>query len=144
MATHVGSIDQGTSSTRFCILDKNGALVAQHQVEHEQVYPVPGHVEHKPLEIWENTQACIAAALKKANLKPKNLASIGITNQRETTVIWNKETGKPYYNAIVWNSSCTRELASSFAARLGGQYAVQSVTGLPIASYLLCDTWPAR
>ena len=134
-ADYVGSVDQGTSSTRFCILNHAGKLVAQEQMEHTQYYPQNGWVEHDPAEIWANTKACIAGALKKAKLTAKDLCAVGITNQRETTVVWDAETGAPLHNAIVWNCTRTSALAASFAAKLGGQDALRAKTGLPIVSY---------
>ena len=95
----VGAIDQGTTSTRFMLFGKSGNVVGMHQMEHKQIFPQPGWVEHDPMEIWNNTKVCIAKTLEVANLTPADVASIGITNQRETTVIWDKATGKPFYNA---------------------------------------------
>lgn len=132
---YVGSVDQGTSSTRFCILNHDGKLVAQHQMEHKQYYPQNGWVEHDPEEIWANTQACIVGALEKAKLTASDVRAVGITNQRETTIVWDADTGKPLHNAIVWNCTRTSELAASFAAKLGGQDALRAKTGLPIVSY---------
>ena len=131
----VGSIDQGTSSTRFCILNHAGQLVAQHQMEHKQYYPQNGWVEHDPEEIWNNTQACIAGALVKAKLKASDLCAIGVTNQRETTVVWDAATGKSLHKAIVWNCTRTSQLAATFVTKLGGQEALRPKTGLPIVSY---------
>ncbi|MFA5698702.1 MAG: glycerol kinase GlpK [Sphaerochaeta sp.] len=99
---YLGAVDQGTTSTRFIIFDQGGAIVASHQIEHQQMFPQPGWVEHDPMEIWKNTELCIKEALKKARLNGKDLAGIGITNQRETIVAWHKESGRVYHNAIVW------------------------------------------
>ncbi len=99
MANHIGAIDQGTTSTRFIVFDRSGRIVTTAQKEHEQIYPKPGWVEHNPEEIWARTQEVIAEALKAKNLTAKDLAGVGITNQRETTVVWNRKTGKPVYNA---------------------------------------------
>src|SRR5664279_2384789 len=101
MADFVGAVDQGTTSTRFMIFDHDGAEVARSQLEHEQILPRAGWVEHNPIEIWERTASATATALNGAGLDPHDLAAVGITNQRETTVVWNKKTGRPYYNAIV-------------------------------------------
>ena len=99
---YLGAVDQGTTSTRFIIFDQEGAIVASHQLEHTQIFPQPGWVEHDPMEIWANTQKCITEALKKARLRGRDLSGIGITNQRETIVAWEKESGNVYHNAIVW------------------------------------------
>lgn len=106
---YIGAVDQGTTSTRFILFDYKGKIVSVDQIEHEQIYPKPGWVEHNPIEIWENTQKVIQNALAKKNIKAQEIASIGITNQRETTIVWNKITGKPYYNAIfdwTYNELC--------------------------------------
>src|SRR5215471_17090837 len=95
LAHYIGAIDQGTTSTRFIVFERSGRIVAISQKEHEQIYPRPGWVEHNAEEIWHNTRAVIADAMAKANLRPRDLAAIGITNQRETTVVWNRKTGKP-------------------------------------------------
>src|SRR6202035_5910453 len=92
VADFVGAIDQGTTSTRFMVFDHAGAEVARHQLEHTQVLPRPGWVEHNPVEIWERTSAVIQTVLNTTNLKPENLAALGLTNQRETTVVWNRRT----------------------------------------------------
>ena len=102
---YIGAIDQGTTSTRFIIFDKKGNQISVAQKEHTQLYPQAGWVEHDTSEIWNNTQYVIKKALEKASLTSKHLAAIGITNQRETTVVWNRFTGKPYYNAIVWQDT---------------------------------------
>ena len=104
MTKYVGAVDQGTTSTRFTIFDHHGSIVALEQKEHKQIFPKPGWVEHDPLEIWQNTQDVIKCGLNKANLAGSDIAAIGITNQRETTVVWDERTGRPYYNAIVWHS----------------------------------------
>ena len=134
MAKYVGALDQGTTSNRFIIFDHGGQIIAVDQKEHEQIFPQPGWVEHNPLEIWQNTQDVIRGALAKANLTGSDLAAIGITNQRETTVIWDKNTGKPFTNAIVWQ--CTR--TDQICKKLGqeqGQNRFRDKTGLPIATY---------
>jgi glycerol kinase len=97
-------------STRFIIFDKSGTPIATHQKEHAQIYPEPGWSEHDPLQIWERTVECIAGALKTANIDPSQLKAVGITNQRETTLVWNKKTGKPYCNAIVWHDARTKDI----------------------------------
>ena len=104
---YIGSLDQGTSSTRFMIFDHAGKVVGQHQLEHRQIMPKPGWVEHDANEIWERTQQVITAALKQADILGSDLAAIGITNQRETTVVWDVTTGAPLANAIVWQDTRT-------------------------------------
>ena len=98
---YIGSIDQGTTSSRFIIFNKAGEIISVGQKEHQQIYPQAGWVEHNPDEIWKNTQEVIGLALGKANLSAKDIAAVGITNQRETTVVWNKHTGKPYYLSLI-------------------------------------------
>ena len=120
MANYIGAIDQGTTSTRFIVFDRSGRIVTTAQKEHEQIYPKPGWVEHNPEEIWARTQEVIAEALKAKNLTAKDLAGVGITNQRETTVVWNKKTGKPVYNALVWQDTRTADYVAEYS-RLGGQ-----------------------
>lgn len=131
---YVGAIDQGTTSTRFVVFDKTGATVAGHQVEHRQIYPEPGFVEHDPMEIRANTALVIAEALKKGNINPDAMAAVGITNQRETTVVWNRHTGKPLYNAIVWQDTRTAGLCAELG-RQGHEPFCRKKTGLPLASY---------
>ncbi|MBF9195321.1 glycerol kinase GlpK [Microvirga terrestris] len=134
MAHYVGAIDQGTTSSRFIVFDKAGSIVSVGQKEHEQIYPRPGYVEHDPLEIWRNTQAVIGEALAKKGLKPQDLAAIGITNQRETTLIWDKRTGQPLHNALVWQDTRVDAIVEDFA-RDGGYDRLRDKTGLPLASY---------
>jgi glycerol kinase len=134
MARYVGALDQGTTSNRFIIFDHDGQIVAVDQKEHEQIFPKPGWVEHNPLEIWQNAQDVIGGALARANLSGSDLAAIGITNQRETTVIWDKNTGKPYMNAIVWQCTRTDEICRELE-REQGQNRFRDKTGLPIATY---------
>ena len=110
MADFAGALDQGTTSTRFMIFDAAGAEVARHQLEHEQIMTKPGWVEHDPLEIAERTNTVIAGAMRTAGLTARDLAAIGVTNQRETTVVWNPKTGRPWYNAIVWQDTRTDRL----------------------------------
>ncbi len=134
MANYIGAIDQGTTSSRFIVFDRGGRIVSTAQKEHEQIYPKPGWVEHNPEEIWARTQEVIDEALKAKNLTAKDLAGIGITNQRETTVVWNKKTGKPVYNALVWQDTRTADYVDEFT-RLGGQDQFRRKTGLPLATY---------
>ena len=134
MAEYVGSIDQGTTSTRFMIFDHSGSEVARHQLEHEQLLPQAGWVEHNPVEIWERTSSVIQTTLGKANLTSSDLVALGITNQRETTVVWDKHTGRPYYNAIVWQDTRTDRIASALD-RDGRGDVIRAKAGLPPATY---------
>ncbi|MBU2811563.1 glycerol kinase GlpK [Acidithiobacillus thiooxidans] len=134
MSKYVGAIDQGTTSTRFIVFDKQANIVSIAQKEHEQIYPKPGWVEHNPLEILTNSNEVIGAALARANLSASDLAAVGITNQRETTVLWDRHTGKPLCNALVWMDTRTDQLVQRFA-RDGGQGRFRSKTGLPLATY---------
>jgi len=134
MADHIAALDQGTTSTRFIIFDHGGNIIAVDQKEHEQIYPKPGWVEHDPLEIWERTQAVMRGALSKLDNRKSEIVAIGITNQRETTVVWDKSTGKPIYNAIVWQDTRTDQFISKLA-KSGGQDRFRKKTGLPLATY---------
>jgi glycerol kinase len=134
MAKYAAAIDQGTTSTRFMIFDHAGRVVCYDQKEHEQIYPKPGWVEHSPDEIWERTQSVVKGALQKGNIDPKDIAAVGITNQRETTVVWDKKTGKPLYNAIVWQDTRTDQIINEFAKQ-GGQDRFRAKVGLPLATY---------
>jgi len=134
MAKYVGAIDQGTTSTRFMVFDHAGKVIAIDQKEHEQIYPKPGWVEHNPIEIWDRTKDVIAGALAKANLTAGDLAAVGVTNQRETTVVWDKNTGEPVYNAIVWQDTRTDVICNKLA-KDGGQNRFRRKVGLPLATY---------
>jgi glycerol kinase len=134
MTKYVAAIDQGTTSTRCMIFDHSGSVVCYDQKEHEQIYPKPGWVEHSPDEIWERTQSVIRGALAKGNLTTDDLAAVGITNQRETAVVWNKKTGKSVYNAIVWQDTRTDQICDALAAD-GGQDRFREKVGLPLATY---------
>ncbi|GAB2871321.1 glycerol kinase GlpK [Nocardioides pacificus] len=134
MAEYVGSVDQGTTSTRFMIFDHSGNEVARHQLEHDQIMPKAGWVEHDPVEIWERTSSVIQTGMGKAGLNPEDLVALGITNQRETTVVWNKKTGRPYYNAIVWQDTRTDRIASKLE-RDGHGDLIRKRAGLPPATY---------
>src|SRR5690349_1337503 len=116
----VGAIDQGTTSTRFIVFDRRGDVISVAQKEHSQIYPRPGWVEHSATEILGNTAAVIAEALTKAKLRPSDLAAVGITNQRETTVLWDRHTGEPLHNAIVWQDTRVDALVAEYAKH-GGQ-----------------------
>ncbi len=134
MSRYVGAIDQGTTSTRFIVFDRAGDTIASAQREHQQIYPQPGWVEHDPDEIWRNTQAVIVEALDAAGLTRRDLAAIGITNQRETTLLWERATGRPLHNALVWQDTRVDPMVADYA-REGGQNRFRAATGLPLASY---------
>jgi glycerol kinase len=134
MTQYVGAIDQGTTSTRFIVFNKRGEILASHQKEHRQIYPRPGWVEHNATEIWHNTLAVIETTLQRAGLRPSDLVAVGITNQRETTVMWDRHTGKPLHNALVWQDTRVDDLVARYA-RDGGQDRFRAQTGLPLASY---------
>ncbi|HEY2351688.1 MAG TPA: glycerol kinase GlpK [Candidatus Acidoferrum sp.] len=134
MRGYVGAIDQGTTSTRFMVFDKTARVVALAQKEHEQIFPRPGWVEHDPQEILRRTREVIAEALAQRNLGPEDLAAIGITNQRETVVVWDRKTGEPVANAIVWQDTRVSEDVARFAAN-GGQDRFRAQTGLPLSTY---------
>ena len=134
MADYLGAIDQGTTSSRFIVFDRAGRIVSSAQKEHGQIYPKPGWVEHNPEEIWRRTQEVIDAAMTAKGLRASDLAAIGITNQRETTVVWDRKTGKPLYNAIVWQDTRTAEYVAEIA-KVGGQDQFRRKTGLPLATY---------
>ncbi|NYH79351.1 glycerol kinase [Actinopolyspora biskrensis] len=135
MGSYIASIDQGTTSTRCIIFNHSGQVVSVDQVEHQQILPKAGWVEHDPMEIWTNTRQVCAGALAKADLVLSEVAAVGITNQRETTVVWDRKTGEPVYNAIVWQDTRTDEIVSELARGEGGQSRYQSKTGLPLATY---------
>ena len=139
MADFVGAVDQGTTSTRFMVFDHGGNEVARHQLEHQQILPRPGWVEHDPVEIWERTRTVITATLNATGLSAGDLAALGIANQRETTVVWNRRTGVPYANAIVWQDTRTDRIAAESDAVIRlhyrpGHFLTQ---GYPVAT-----VWP--
>jgi glycerol kinase len=134
MADFVGAVDQGTTSTRFMVFDHDGAEVGRHQLEHEQVLPRAGWVEHNPLEIWERTHTVIASALAGLNLQASDLCALGITNQRETTVVWNRRTGRPLHNAIVWQDTRTDRIVRALD-RDGRGDVIRERAGIPPAAY---------
>lgn len=133
--SYIASIDQGTTSTRAMVFDHSGNVVAVDQREHEQILPKAGWVEHDPEEVWGNTRAVTAGALAQADLNVSEIAAVGITNQRETTVVWDRRTGKPVYNAIVWQDTRTDRIAAELGALGGGQERYTTKTGLPLATY---------
>src|SRR5213593_1304530 len=132
MAQYAAAVDQGTTSTRFMVFDHGGQVVSVDQKEHEQIYPKPGWVEHDAMEIWQRTQEVIRAGLDK--VKASDIAAVGVTNQRETTVVWEKSSGKPVYNAIVWQDTRTDKICNDLA-KDGGQDRFRSKVGLPLATY---------
>jgi glycerol kinase len=134
MTRYVGAIDQGTTSTRFIVFDRGGNIITSAQKEHKQIFPKPGWVEHDPMEIWQNTQEVAGAALARAGLGSSDLAAVGITNQRETTILWDRHSGKPLHNALVWQDTRVDQLVAQYA-RDGGADRFRSKTGLPLASY---------
>ena len=134
MSTYIGAIDQGTTSTRFIVFDRAGRIVSVAQKEHEQIFPQPGWVEHDATEIWRRTGEVIEAAMKQKGLRPADLAAIGITNQRETTVVWDRKTGHPVYNALVWQDTRVDSYVTELA-RHGGPDRLRAKTGLPLATY---------
>ena len=134
MAQYIGAIDQGTTSSRSIVFNRAGEIVSSAQEEHEQIYPKPGWVEHDADEIWRKTTSVIERAIATAKMKSTDLAAIGITNQRETTVVWNRKTGKPVYNAIVWQDTRVADDVAEFSKR-GGQDRYRAKTGLPLACY---------
>jgi glycerol kinase len=134
MPNYIGALDQGTTSTRFLIFDRAGHVVASAQREHRQIYPQPGWVEHDPEEIWERTQEVIAEALRSGSLTRRDLAAIGITNQRETTVLWDRRNGRPVYNAVVWQDTRVGDQLAEFE-RAGGPDRFRAQTGLPLSTY---------
>ena len=134
MPDFVGAVDQGTTSTRFMIFDHSGNEKGSHQLEHEQILPQAGWVEHNPTEIWSRTETVVKTALQQANLQASDLAAVGITNQRETAVVWNRNTGRPYYNAIVWQDTRTDRIASALE-REGKGDVIRRKAGLPPATY---------
>ncbi len=134
MPKYVAAIDQGTTSTRCMIFDHDGRVVSISQKEHAQIYPQPGWVEHDALEIWERVQDVIRGALAQAGAGPGEIAAVGITNQRETALVWDKNTGRPYYNAVVWQDTRTKDICDQLAQE-GGQDRFRPQTGLPLATY---------
>jgi glycerol kinase len=134
MAEFIGAVDQGTTSTRFMVFDHGGNEVGRHQLEHEQILPQAGWVEHNPVEIWERTSSVLRTTMNKLGITGSDLAALGVTNQRETTVVWNPKTGRPYYNAIVWQDTRTDRIASKLD-REGKGDVIRQKAGLPPATY---------
>jgi len=130
---YIGALDQGTTSTRFLLFDHDGRIAGSHQLEHEQIYPRPGWVEHDPLELWQRTREVITGALRSAAIGPEAIEAVGVTNQRETTIVWNRSTGRPYHNAVVWQDTRTREICNALAGEIGPSE--REKTGLPVSTY---------
>jgi glycerol kinase len=131
---YAAAVDQGTTGTRFMAFDHGGQVAGANYLEHEQIYPKAGWVEHDPMEIWARTQDVIRAVLEKGDVSADEIASIGVTNQRETTIVWNPKTGEPYYNAIVWQCTRTKDICDDLAED-GGQDRFRPKVGLPLATY---------
>ena len=135
MTQYVAAIDQGTTSTRCMIFDHSGQVVAVDQLEHQQIFPQAGWVEHDAAEIWGNTRQVCGGALARADLDSSSIAAVGITNQRETTVVWDRATGEPIHNAIVWQDTRTQAICDELGALGGGAERYRAKTGLPLATY---------
>src|SRR5262245_61900841 len=134
MSRYIAAIDQGTTSSRCMIFDQRGVAIAAAQKEHQQIYPRPGWVEHDPQEIWRCVQEVIANALQKSGVTANDLVAVGVTNQRETVVVWDRYSGKPVCNAIVWQDTRTADICRSLAA-VGGPDQLRRKVGLPLATY---------
>jgi glycerol kinase len=134
MAEYIGALDQGTTSTRFMVFDHRGEVVSSHQEEHRQIFPKPGWVEHDATEIWQRSRQVISKGLERGGLRSADLVAVGITNQRETAVVWDRVTGRPIHNAVVWQDTRTAELCDELAEQ-GGPDRFRSKTGLPLATY---------
>ena len=131
---YAAAVDQGTTGTRFMVFSKRGEVVAASYAEHEQIYPQPGWVEHDPLQIWDRTESVIRRAMREGHIAAEQISGIGITNQRETTVVWDPATGTPYHNAIVWQCTRTRDTCQKLIDD-GLEKTFKAKTGLPIATY---------
>lgn len=134
MPQYIGALDLGTTSNRFIIFDHQGQIVGMDQKEHEQIFPKPGWVEHDPMEIWHNAVSVMGNALKKSGIGGRDINAVGITNQRETTIVWDRKTGKPFYNAIVWQCTRTDDICKALMGEQG-QDRFREATGLPITTY---------
>jgi len=134
MSNYIGALDLGTTSNRFILFDHQGQIAGMDQMEHEQIFPKPGWVEHDPMEIWDNSRRVIKGAMGKVGITGREIAAIGITNQRETAVVWDKKSGKPWFNAIVWQCTRTDEICRALEKE-GGQDRFRPKTGLPLATY---------
>ncbi|MGB9723201.1 MAG: glycerol kinase GlpK [Chloroflexia bacterium] len=134
MVGYVAAVDQGTTGTRCIVFDREGRVVSSAYREHRQIYPQPGWVEHDPLEVWEKTREVVQAALAQGRIRPEEVAAVGVTNQRETTVVWERSTGQPYHNAIVWQDTRTRPICERLAGE-GGPDRFRPRVGLPLSTY---------
>jgi glycerol kinase len=134
MHTYIGAIDQGTTSTRFIVFDRQGRIIGLARKEHDQICKQPGWVEHDPIQIWNNTQIVIQQGLEAADISGQDLCAVGVTNQRETVLAWDRHTGKPYFNAVVWQCTRSRNICEDLI-REGGQDRFRQQTGLPVATY---------
>lgn len=134
MSKYIGAIDQGTTSTRFIIFDRTGRIISSAQREHRQIYPQPGWVEHDPSEIWQRTREVMDEAMRQAGLHARDLAAIGISNQRETTVLWDRSTGEPVANAIVWQDTRVESHVAKLEHEIGSDF-FRGKTGLPLSTY---------
>jgi glycerol kinase len=134
MPQYIAAIDQGTTSTRCMIFDQKGKVISLAQKEHQQIYPQPGWVEHDPIEIWARTQEVVQHAVAKAGVQAGELTAVGITNQRETAVVWDRRSGKPFYPAIVWQDTRTKAICDELAAE-GGLDRFRARVGLPLSTY---------
>jgi glycerol kinase len=146
MTQYVGAIDQGTTGTRFMVFDHAGQVVANAYEKHEQIYPNPGWVEHDPLEIWENTKQVVLDGLEDAGLEASQLEALGITNQRETTIVWDRETGRPVHNALVWQDRRTTDRVEEIQAlrrRPSGSSTTQSRSRCPPRAVVTSESAPA-
>ena len=134
MGSYVLSLDQGTTSSRAIIFDADGHILDSSQREHQQIFPEAGWVEHDPMEIWVNVREVMGEALSRAQITRHDMAAIGITNQRETTIIWDRKTGKPVYNALVWQDTRTQDIVDRLEAKKGSDF-FRAKCGLPLATY---------
>lgn len=134
MTGYIGAVDQGTTSTRFIIFDHDGNIAGLDQKEHRQIFARPGWVEHDPMEIWDNTREVIRNTLEKTGIPGNRILALGVTNQRETVVVWDRKTGRPFHNAVVWQCARTDEICRQLI-REGGQDRFRKTTGLPVATY---------
>src|ERR1700712_1053040 len=131
----IAAVDQGTTSTRCRIFNRDGRVVSADQKEHEQIFPRAGWVEHNAKEIWDNTRSVTAGALAKGDLNASDIVAVGITNQRETALVWDRTTGEPVYNAIVWQDTRTDAICQQLGALGGGADRYKDRVGLPLATY---------
>ncbi len=134
MQKYILSIDQGTTSTRCLIFDHDGNVISADQREHKQIFPRPAWVEHDPLEIWANAEGVVVSAMARAGIKSSEIVALGITNQRESTLVWERMTGRPVYNLVVWQDTRTDGICNAMS-KVGGIDRFRDVTGLPLSTY---------